>query len=590
MIGGYYSGDSVGNLISNLVQIFIMTVLGDYLNTTKYDNLRYPLSMLISVAVFSIYQLITKSKFLTYFQQTSSKIQISRLIPGDGGGWTLNPFYLKMEDYIIENFIKDIDRMDIKHRQGEFMYSLKSIRESVITFEGEKIYFSLILEGDSMKENNSVLGLNLMIYKKNKFDVLKRFLKFVNELPKQKTSTINVFKHNKAFTSEEGYDDDDEDRSGGGKRKSSNTTVSVEWEKYKFKTNKSKNNTILTKETHQNFYDDVTKFLSESSEYARRGEPYTRGILLHGPPGCGKTSAIKAVASDDNLDIFVFNLNNLSNDSQVDALSDSIPKYLSGNNEKYILLMEDFDRCFLFNEDRHQRRPNGWKVSEACILNMLNGVSEAYGRLTLMTANNPEIFTSHTALMRPGRVDNIVHVGKCDTSQVLGFLRLYYGDKFEWNEEEMKITTEGSSIVLKKEVDITPAVLINLIKKNESDIVKTVEFLNNTLSNKEKGGDNEGGGGGFSSLEHERAKRQSRRSRRGWRNIRCITVADYTRKIKLIEKEISEEFIEKQKLFLEKLKNKQEQLKEVTKTQKSVRKEKRQLTQRKNLELPKKMK
>ncbi|KAF4753427.1 mitochondrial chaperone, partial [Perkinsus olseni] len=41
---------------------------------------------------------------------------------------------------------------------------------------------------------------------------------------------------------------------------------------------------------------DVKEFLSTGSWYLDRGIPYRRGYLFYGPPGCGKTSYIMALA------------------------------------------------------------------------------------------------------------------------------------------------------------------------------------------------------------------------------------------------------------------------------------------------------
>ena len=38
-------------------------------------------------------------------------------------------------------------------------------------------------------------------------------------------------------------------------------------------------------------------FRDNKSWYKSRGIPYTMGLLLHGIPGCGKTSTIKAIAN-----------------------------------------------------------------------------------------------------------------------------------------------------------------------------------------------------------------------------------------------------------------------------------------------------
>lgn len=42
--------------------------------------------------------------------------------------------------------------------------------------------------------------------------------------------------------------------------------------------------------------DDVKEFIGNQQWYMERGIPYRRGYLLHGPPGCGKSSFITALA------------------------------------------------------------------------------------------------------------------------------------------------------------------------------------------------------------------------------------------------------------------------------------------------------
>jgi SpoVK/Ycf46/Vps4 family AAA+-type ATPase len=49
---------------------------------------------------------------------------------------------------------------------------------------------------------------------------------------------------------------------------------------------------------------------------------YRRGILLHGPPGTGKTSTVMAIAGELGMDIFMINLSSkrLSDENLLDIL------------------------------------------------------------------------------------------------------------------------------------------------------------------------------------------------------------------------------------------------------------------------------
>ena len=52
----------------------------------------------------------------------------------------------------------------------------------------------------------------------------------------------------------------------------------------------------LNEEEVEKIVDDVREFNNNQKWYSDRGIPYRRGYLLHGPPGCGKSSFITALA------------------------------------------------------------------------------------------------------------------------------------------------------------------------------------------------------------------------------------------------------------------------------------------------------
>ena len=53
---------------------------------------------------------------------------------------------------------------------------------------------------------------------------------------------------------------------------------------------------VLDEGVKERILKDVTDFMSRGKWYAERGIPYRRGILLHGPPGSGKSSFIQALS------------------------------------------------------------------------------------------------------------------------------------------------------------------------------------------------------------------------------------------------------------------------------------------------------
>lgn len=153
---------------------------------------------------------------------------------------------------------------------------------------------------------------------------------------------------------------------------------------------------------------DVRKFLDSSAFYKQLGVPYRRGYLLHGPPGCGKTSYVMALAGELRLSISLLNLSNRNlNDESLTSL-------LNNAHMDSIVLLEDIDRAF----------SNECNVTMSGLLNALDGVGAQEGRLVFMTTNHVEMLDP--ALIRPGRADVKIEVGLLDVDQAQRMFRKFY--------------------------------------------------------------------------------------------------------------------------------------------------------------------
>lgn len=93
-------------------------------------------------------------------------------------------------------------------------------------------------------------------------------------------------------------------------------------------------------------------FAHNKKWYAERGVPYTLGLLLHGLPGCGKTSLTKALAKDCRRHIFNIKINEGTTVSQLNDLffSDRVTVIDNGQTRTYnipmdrrLIVMEDID-------------------------------------------------------------------------------------------------------------------------------------------------------------------------------------------------------------------------------------------------------
>ncbi|KAL5964429.1 Mitochondrial chaperone BCS1 [Taenia solium] len=75
------------------------------------------------------------------------------------------------------------------------------------------------------------------------------------------------------------------------------TAFGSEWRQFGYpRPRRPFNSVILDKGVAESITADIKEFISSPDWYSARGIPYRRGYLLYGPPGCGKSSFITALA------------------------------------------------------------------------------------------------------------------------------------------------------------------------------------------------------------------------------------------------------------------------------------------------------
>jgi len=81
------------------------------------------------------------------------------------------------------------------------------------------------------------------------------------------------------------------------------TAAGAEWRQFGYpRRRRPLESVVLSSGLSKHLLDDVNNFVSSSEWYALRGIPYRRGYLLYGPPGCGKSSFITALAGESLVD------------------------------------------------------------------------------------------------------------------------------------------------------------------------------------------------------------------------------------------------------------------------------------------------
>jgi len=109
-----------------------------------------------------------------------------------------------------------------------------------------------------------------------------------------------------------------------------------------------------TKDLKKNcFFTDVDKiinridfFVNNKAWYEVRGIPYQLGFLFYGPPGCGKTSTMKAIAKI--LDRHIINVNDIDKIKKVSDLKNIFyGEYINGRyipTHKRLYVIDEFDK------------------------------------------------------------------------------------------------------------------------------------------------------------------------------------------------------------------------------------------------------
>jgi len=144
---------------------------------------------------------------------------------------------------------------------------------------------------------------------------------------------------------------------------------------------------------------DFEFFLKREEWFRNARIPFRRGYLFYGPPGNGKTSAIRAMLSDRSVSAFSIDFANIELTNE--ALSDLFEA--AQHAVPSMVIFEDLDR--VYNDKGETEFVT--RISLQHLLNCLDGLGSSDGTIVVATANHPKRLDP-AILRRPGRFDRVV--------------------------------------------------------------------------------------------------------------------------------------------------------------------------------------
>lgn len=350
--------------------------------------------------------------------------------------------YENVSDYIL--IPKDKQKIYIDDKFGIFI---------------EIIFDSFLEENENKDEKNISKSLTKKyIYKvsrigKNSVQIINDFITQIEEEYKNDTSTSiqTVYEYKKTYN-------DDDDR------------TSIVFNESPFYTNKSFDNIFF--ENKCELIEYLKPFIKSDIKdndiylkYEKFGVPFKGTFMLYGPPGCGKSSLIKAVVKYTKRHCLIVSWSKLKTCNDFTSLFRPIKinnKILT--QEELVIVFEDFDannseilkirdnfktdkndvsniKNIISNENKEEikkiceesfmtnvlKSKNDDDLSLEYILNVLDGVIELHNTLVFFTTNDLDAIDP--ALKRTGRIDKIIKMDYINKPLLEEILSYYFDNK-----------------------------------------------------------------------------------------------------------------------------------------------------------------
>lgn len=207
------------------------------------------------------------------------------------------------------------------------------------------------------------------------------------------------------------------------------TVVSGDWQASDMISKRGLDSIAMSTEKKREIIDNIKNYQNNKDWFVRASLPHKLTYILYGKPGSGKTSLIKALATEFNMPLCILNLNSVT-DNMLQSLLMEMPK-------NSILAIEDFDSSAATrdrgiaadvrvgenkgngDDDDSEKHKDSSFLTLTGLLNGLDGLVPLDGSIIFLTTNDIE--SVDPALYRKGRVDYLMEMNELEGNEILEY-------------------------------------------------------------------------------------------------------------------------------------------------------------------------